>query len=293
MAQPMEPTVVRASSLTFYGDCARRSAARMFRREIEAAGFKLRRLPQGIGAAAGTAVHSASALMLDEKARTGSLPPADTVTDCAVQSVKESIAGGVAFDARVTPNAGDAHVQVARMSLAYRNHVAPTINPIIVEERLEAQFSEGIVLSGQADVVAREPGRIRDTKTGTRLGNHAAQLGAYSLLARTPTAERPDGIDVHEASVDFIQRVSVKKNQPDPVVQIRDIGAAETAATNILRHIENDLATFRHGDERRRILPGDPWSFVANPNSILCGEKYCEAFNTEFCREHAPKAEDQ
>lgn len=46
-----EVVVIRASSLSGYADCPRRSAARMFRREIIAAGFDLRETPPGIGAA--------------------------------------------------------------------------------------------------------------------------------------------------------------------------------------------------------------------------------------------------
>jgi len=69
------------------------------------------------------------------------------------------------------------------------------------------------------------------------------------------------------------------------------IAPAETAATNIIRHIEGDLRTFREGDPARRILPGDPWSFVANPASILCSPKYCPAFGTQFCREGDPAKE--
>jgi PD-(D/E)XK nuclease superfamily len=287
-----DATIVRASSLSGWPDCPRRGAARMFRREIEAAGFTLRHLPNGIGAAVGSAVHAAGKFSLDERLEKGTLPPVSAVMDCAVESVKEIIAEGITYDARVTLNASDAHQQVARMAATYRNHVAPDIQPILIETRLEAEFSENIILSGQADVIAREPGRIRDLKTGTRLGSHAAQLGAYSLLARTPTLERPEGIDIKQAGIDFVQRVSMKKPQPNPVAQMRDVGAAETAASRILQDIETSLHTFRHGDERRRFLPGDPWAFSANSSSMLCGERYCSAWGTDFCHEHAPKGDE-
>ena len=69
------------------------------------------------------------------------------------------------------------------------------------------------------------------------------------------------------------------------------VAQAETAASNILRHIAGDLETFRNGDPVRRILPGDPWAFQANPSSILCSPKYCPAFGTTFCHEGDPAKE--
>jgi hypothetical protein len=284
-------TIIRCSALSAYPDCNRRGAARLFWREITAAGFKLRRTPRGIGAAVGSAVHRAAAVSLDEKARTGNLPPASVATDCALETLRDELAGGeIAYDGPrgATHNRNDAVRQAIGMSRAYHRLVAPEVEPIIVEERLEAEVVPGLILSGQPDVVAREPHKVRDLKTGARPpGSHAPQIGGYSLLART------HGLDIAEAAIDFIQRINPDKPQPDPVSKAVAIAAAETAATNILRHIEADLATFRHGDPVRRILPGDPWSFQANPASILCSPKYCPAFGTEFCREGDPAKGDR
>lgn len=279
-----EPTVIRCSALTMYPDCPRRSAARLFRREIEAAGFRLRSTPHGIGAAIGTAVHKAAAVTLDEKARSGSLPPASVATDAALDGLKEQLGEGeVAYDT-ATHNRNDALRQAIGMAKVYHRIVAPAVEPIIVEERLEAEVSPGIVLSGQPDVVAREPNRIRDLKTSVRPGgSHAPQIGGYSLLARS------NELEIDEAAVDSIKRVAVGKPQPDPVSRPVAIARAETAASNIIRMIERDLDTFRHGDAARRVLPGDPWSFAANPQSMLCSAKYCPAHGTSFCNEWQPK----
>jgi hypothetical protein len=155
--------------------------------------------------------------------------------------------------------------------------------PIIVEERLEAEVEPGLILSGQPDIVAREPHGLRDLKTGARPpSSFAPQLGGYSLLARS------HNLDIQNAAIDFVQRVRINKPQPDPVSKTVAVATAETAASNILRHIAGDLDTFRHGDPVRRILPGDPWAFQANPASILCSPKYCPAFGTEFCKEGDP-----
>ena len=276
------PTIIRCSALTGYPDCNRRGAARLFWREISAMGFRLRSTPRGIGAAIGSAVHRAAEVILREKAETGRLPPSTVAADCAAETLAESVREGVDFD-RTTANRVEGEVTAVGMARAYHRVVAPTVNAILIEERLEAEVAPGLILSGTPDLVAREPHRIRDLKTSSRPGgSHAPQIGGYSLLARS------HGLDIAEAAVDSIKRVSIGKPQPDPVSKPVAVAQAETAASNILRHIAGDLETFRNGDPARRILPGDPWAFQANPNSILCSPKYCSAFGTEFCREGDP-----
>jgi hypothetical protein len=275
--------IVRASSLSGYADCPRRAAARMLRREVEAFGFRLREPPRSIGAAVGTAVHAAAAVTLKEKAASGTMPPADDARDAAVQSLRETTAAeGVMFD-RDTPAIDAAETQALRMADAWRDHIAPQIEPVAVEERLEAEVAPGLVLSGQSDVIAREAGRVRDLKTGARRGHHRPQLGAYSLLART------HGVDVRAAAEDFVARVAVAKPQPTPETHTHDVAGAEVAALAVLRRIDADIRTFRNGDPESGVMPGDPWAFLANPSSMLCSEKWCPAHGTEFCREHRIK----
>ncbi len=273
---------IRASYLSGYSDCARRSAARLFRREIEGLGYDLAPDQKGIGSAIGTSVHAAAALTLREKMATGSLAPLSAVTDCAVETFGAEREAGITFD-QASPNSHDAEAQVVRMAAAYQRVIAPGIDPVVVEERLEADTSFGLTVSGQGDVLAREAGRLRDLKTGKNRGNHKPQLGAYSLIYKA------HGHDVRECAEDFLPRAPLKKPQPDPQSFGHDLEAAETAALNVLRHIASDLHTFRHGDDKRGILAGDPWAFVANPSSMLCGPKYCPAHGTPWCREWREK----
>lgn len=273
---------VRASALSGYADCPRRTAANLFGYEIEAAGFVLRDTPRGIGATIGTAVHAGAALTLHEKMKAGALAPISTVTDCAIESYREGAREGIMFD-RETPASNVAERQITEMLLGYQRVIAPKIEPVIVEERLEADTDFGITLSGQSDVLAREPGKLRDLKTGKKRGNHRPQLGAYSLLSKS------NGLDVETACEDFIQRPSMSKSVPDPVSYPHDVASAEVAAINVLRHIASDLKTFREGDRTHGILPGDPWAFSANASSMLCSEKFCKAWGTEFCTEHMKK----
>jgi hypothetical protein len=282
-----EPTIIRCSALSGYPDCPRRGAARLFWREITAAGYRLGRSVRGIGAAIGTSTHKSAATALEEKARSGKLPPLSVAQDAAVATLRDELAGEIRYDADRGPthNARQAEAQTLAMASAYHRIVAPTVEPITVETRLEAAIAPGLILSGQPDVVCREPAQVRDLKSGARRpGSNTPQLGGYSLLARS------NGIDIDSAAIDFVQRVAVNKPQPDPVTHPVAIAPAETAATNIIRHIADDLATFRNGDPQRRILPGDPWAFLANPNSILCSPRYCSAWGTEFCHEGQPKS---
>ncbi len=279
-----ETTFVRASALTGWPDCPRRGAAKLFKAEIISAGYTLRETPRGIGATVGTAVHSGAALTLTEKMNTGSLAPLSAVTDCAVESYREGAAEGVLFD-KETANSNAAEKQITQMVESYQRCVAPEIEPVIVEERLEADTGFGLILTGQSDVLAREPGKLRDLKTGKRNGLHTAQLGAYSLLSKS------HGLDVNTACIDFVQRVGVTKPQPDPVITPYNIAACENAALNTLRHIKADLQVFREGNPALGILPGDAWAFAANPSSMLCSEKFCPAFGTNFCNEHKKEVE--
>jgi hypothetical protein len=276
-------TVIRVSALAGYPDCPRRAAARLFWREISDVGFRLRYIPRGIGALIGSAVHHGAATVLGAKAKTGVLPLRTVAIENSREALAESVADAdIQYDTPngATHNMRDAIDQVVRMTGVYHDNVAPTVNPILVEERLEAEVEQGIILSGQPDLVAREPDAIRDLKTGVRMpASFAPQLGGYSLLSRS------HGHKIERASIDYVQRVNPKKPQPPPVETEAAIATAETAASAILRHIATDIDTFRHGDPARRIRPGDPWAFMANPASMLCSPKYCAAFGTEFCHE--------
>lgn len=285
MSMPFGDIVIRASSLTGYMDCQRRSAAEMFRALIASMGFKLRQRPNGIGGAIGTGVHAGSAFALLEKGRTGLLAPLSATLDAALESLKELTAMGVVYETNGSAeHYGHAEMHVRRMTEAHHTFIGPKVNPVIVETRLEATIAPGVILSGQSDVVAREPSNLRDTKTTTNPGKpHNPQVGAYAMLART------HNIEVTGALIDEISRVALSKPQPPPKTTPYDLATVETAATNVIRHIRNDLKVFMDGDPANHVAPGDPWAFPANPASKLCSDKFCSAWGTEFCREHAMK----
>jgi PD-(D/E)XK nuclease superfamily len=272
-------TVIRPSSLSMYADCPRRGAARLFWREVAAAGFQLRQTVRGIGAIVGTAVHAAAEIVYTEKAKNGAAPPEHAAIDLTITSLEKGIATAPVEYDNATHNRADALAQAVRMTRSYFRTIVPQVEPILVEERLEAEVAPGVVLSGQPDIVAREPNGVRDLKTGQRLGSHAPQIGAYALLARS------HGVEIDEAAIDWLPRVKPDKPQPSPITHKVRLTQAETAASSIIKHMAEDLRTFREGDPARRILPGDEWSFLANPSSVLCSRRWCPAHSTNFCAE--------
>jgi len=283
MSAPFQPTVVRASSLSAWPACERKGATGLFFHEIEAKGFRLHRLGRNIAAIQGSTVHKAAAFGQQEKAKTGALPPTSYVLDVARDELHEqSKRGEVRMDGPrgVTHNWNDAQAQVVAMSTAYHQFIGPVTRPIIVEQRFEAEVAEGLILSGQPDLICHEPGQVRDLKTGTRPpASFVPQLGGYALLARS------HDLEIDAAAIDFVAKVATKKPQPTPETRTANIADAETAAVMIVRNIATAIDAFRNGDERRGIKPGDPWAFSANPACVLCSAKYCPAYDTEVCRE--------
>ncbi len=264
--------VIRASSLPMYPQCGRRWAARTIRSRIEAAGYRLRTVALHIGAATGSATHAAMAHMLKEKLKTGTLGNETETDQRAMQVLDEEIAEAVMWDT-TTPDLNTAQKQVRRQSGSYRRGVATKIVPIAVEERLEAEHPLGVVISGQQDVVISEPATLHDLKTGVRQGANAAQYGTYSRLLRAH--DRP----VVAIVEDYVKRVAVNRPQPDPVTVPYSLEVAERAAEIIISRIVRDLAEFRE--------TGSSTAFLANPSSYLCSDRFCPAWGTKFCREHA------
>jgi hypothetical protein len=267
-----ETLVIRPSSLDGFVDCAGRAFASSFPDLVKAAGYTINETQAHCGAAVGTGVHAAAAYTLQSKVDTGEIGHADEAEDRAVHAFRDGIANGAAWD-EVTngPNIGE--VQVRRMTLAYRQHVAPKVQPSQVEKRLEADLDPGFILSGQADNCELRPDGVRDLKTGRFARMHHAQIGSYSILRRSY------GFPVERLSVDFIQRVSVKKEQPAPVTSEYDPAFAEQVAWQRIQYVQRMVAEFRRS--------GDTMAVIKNPQSQLCSKKFCRAFGSDFCRQHA------
>lgn len=258
---------IRPSSLTSYADCARRTIARSMSALPRDAGFTLRQVDSSIGANVGTGTHTAVAHFLTEKMRTGSLGSASAAEDAGIASLHEEAAKGVAYDA-TTPDLSTGERQVRRQADAYRRLVAPKVEPVMVEERLEAAFGP-FLISGQVDVATDG---VRDLKTGKNHTIHMPQLGAYSLLLKAHGQSSAFIIE------DYVPRGSLAKPQGDPISTPYDAALTENVAKKTILRMARDVQEFQQS--------GDPLVFAANPGSMLCSERLCPAWGTSFCMEH-------
>lgn len=273
-------TVVRASSLPQFADCPRRFAARTLAAELIAAGYKINKnMRTSIGAKIGTATHAGAAYLMSEKMKSGEIGNQTEAEHRAMDEFTQSMQEGIIWD-DTSPNQSDSQKQLVRMLKVFRHGIAPDIRPFAVETRLEAAFDEDFIVSGQSDLQLLELESIDDLKTGTKPGRHFAQIGSYSLLARTAY---PD-IHVSKLRVNFIPRVSVNKPQPEAVIEEYNQVVAENAALSTLKQIKHTIDDFRKALKENNMPPEHV--FLANPSSMLCSEKYCSAFGTNFCREH-------
>ncbi len=264
----MTDTVIRASSTSSYADCPRRGAARSFRDLVESFGFSLRSLPPHIGAVIGTATHVAVYSALAEKITTGALGNQTEAEQRALDSLTKDTEHGVSWD-EVTTTMNTAQRQVIKQARTYRSYVAEKIDPLLVEEALDAHAESGVVVSGHVDVYDRSGTLVGDLKTGKWQRWNAPQYGSYSMLLRS------HGFPVQRIEEHYVKRVRVDDDQPRPEITSYDVGQSERASALVIKRIGRDLAEFRE--------TGNPDAFLPNPMSVLCSDKFCSAHSTSFC----------
>jgi hypothetical protein len=262
-----------------YPDCARRAAAKSFRFDLEKRGFVLRQTQPSVGAAAGTAVHTAVEHVLRSKIDTGELGSLEPALDAAMAGFDEETGTGCEWD-DTTPNRDTAQQQILRMARAYYHGPAQTGEVIAVELELEADAGDGFLLTGHIDRVDRLGSglEVRDTKTGALVRPYYHQLGAYGLLVRSSPVILVPGTDrntVSGLSTDFVKRTPKKRVQDLPKSTPYDVGPCERAAWGAITRIKRDLTEFRE--------TGNPDAFQENCMSMMCTPRYCPAFGTDFC----------
>lgn len=269
---------LRPSSIVGYADCPRRWAARHATDLVTDAGYVLApNRPLHIGAAVGSGVHAAVGYTLSEKLATGSLGAQSEAEGRAEAEFDARAEHGVVWDA-TTADKSVAKRQLARMSRAYRRHLAPVVTPLVVEERLEADLGDGWVLSGQADTLAGDPDvGIRDLKTGTQQRANGVQYAAYQLLFGA------HGYNATALYEDFLRRVKIDKEQPAPVTSEIDVRSAQADALELIDDIKRSTAEFSARVASGRGRPPHA-AFRANPASVLCAAKWCPAHGTDFCK---------
>ena len=265
----MTDTIIRASSLPSYPDCSLRWAATTMRKEIKGLGWELRDLPQNIGAANGTAVHAAAANALTTKKDTGELGKVDDAIEVGVESLQAPRPVSLrSRGIKTTPEMSVAQQQVDPPDAALSRQGRSRRSSQLPSRSISRPRSRtGFVLSGHVDVT--EEFDLHDLKTGKMRRINSQQYGAYALLRRS------HGGNANKLIEDYVQRVSPRSPQPDPIRVVYDGARAERMAMATIKKVISDVRAFKESK--------DPNSFMANPNSFLCGDKFCPAWGTSFC----------
>ncbi|MBA3993410.1 MAG: hypothetical protein C0469_07770 [Cyanobacteria bacterium DS2.3.42] len=268
---------IRCSSIPSYGDCPRRSAAKLFRETLVADGFLLNPSRPSAAAAIGTAIHKGVANLLRAKQATGEFIASEVANAAGLawESFNEETKEGVIWD-KTTPHGMTAEAQIRGLLYSFVP-ILDSITPTHIEVPLEAIISPlgeqaiPVKVTGTMDV-RDVMGVIHDHKTGTKQPSPQAQLGGYIAVCRL------NDIEVTGARVNFAKREGIKKTneglrapKPIPFDAEECLSAFWSTVEEIQRHYEKYLEA------------KDPWSFPANPMSMLCTPKYCNAHCTNFC----------
>jgi len=260
---------IRSSMLPSYSDCPRRAAAKAFSHLITPAGFQLRQLPPSIGASIGTGCHKGSIKLVDDIINNGIPGDLNDAIDMSIIDFRERISEGAVWDS-ITVNQNEAEHQIRILVGSFLREVAPKLKPTHTERPHRANIDTGFQLTGHTDIESTD-NSIDDLKYGARMRPYFQQLGGYSLLKKTVDKTQPPVLRLYH-----LPRVSLKKSYPGASVHEYDVAECEQSAWWTLKHIISHVKKFQ--------ATGEPWCFPANPMSMMCSDKYCPAWGTEFCK---------
>jgi len=267
----MTPDIIyiRSSMLPSWNDCPRRSAAQQYRKEIVNAGYTLRQREPSVGGIIGTAVHAGSTNTLSIKLTTGEYADVSDCIEIGIDSMRIEIADGAIMDA-TTATKNIAETQTIQMIKSYCIQIAPTIIPAIMpEKQRQATILPGVIFTGKSDVETVD-NAIRDVKGGVKEKMFHGQLGGYSLLKKADTKTATDKL-----FIDYLPRVSPKKTYPGAKTIKYNVALCEEITYYTILQIAKSVSTYRK--------TGNVYAFPCNPMSVLCSDKYCQAFKTNFC----------
>ena len=255
---------IRASAIDDYLDCNGRGIARIFRDILKSEGVSLNEEPSLVPVynGIGTGAHKGAEHTLNEKLNGVEASLSDT-EEISINKLHKELSGGASFDAS-TRNMNTAEKQLRQICRTYYYMILPDKKPVKTEVPLRAENTD-FILTGHPDVI--ETVRISDLKTGAQASNYFAQMGVYSLLARSEGFNQPEYLQI-----DHIPRS--KPNQ-EPTPCLYDTETCESVAFEGAARIATDINNF--------LETADPTVISRNPRSMICGPKYCPAFDTDFC----------
>lgn len=272
---------IRASILPGYLDCQLRAAVTVLGSDFREHGYEIRRPRSNIGALFGSGMHGGGETALKELMLAGSLMPLSAIEDASIEAFRARHADEVQYDGELvmdedSPTIDAAEAQLRRAARQWRADVLERAQPIAVESYVEADLIPGVKLTGHADLLhldGQEDRRIlRDLKTSRRKQHGTkfqSQIGAYSLLFRS------EGYETTGAQIDHLRRAPLAKPQPAMEMEPLEVEACEQIAHSTLKDFATKALAFR--------ADGDPSSFLVNPASQLCSQKFCRAWGTAVC----------
>lgn len=221
------------------------------------------RIPPGIAARRGGAVHKAAQVNHEQKIISGQDLPASDLQDAArdyyVNTIKENgvfIPKSQLSEKNELLNEGlNTSVRLAKL---YRDDVAPTIQPQLVEEKLEIDAGFEVPIVGIVDVYTADK-RLPDFKSADKspaqgIADTSLELTFYAGLVAHATGEWPA-----EVSLDYL--VDLKKGPKyDPQKSHR--GPRDWDV--LMQRVQLMLEQIRAG-----IFP------PCDPGSWVCSERWC------------------
>ena len=264
---------IRASMLPNYADCPRRGISKILKRELT--GYTFNRSPQSIAALVGTAFHAGAGNIMQFKLADLKFNQSDA-EEVSIENLRSNLeSSATEFDA-VTPTTNTGEKQIRTLINSFIHEAEPSIFPALPPEysRRAAcspvlHFPADTELSGHLDVET-SGNEIIDFKTG-KSAYFQSQMGAYSLLKKSVEKKSAGKLTVW-----YFPRVALSKPYPGASAISYPVVYSEKIAFNTMQFIARDINNF--------MKSGDPDCIACNPKSNLCSEKFCMAFNTEFCR---------
>jgi hypothetical protein len=224
-------------------------------------------IPPGVALLRGSAVHKGAEVNFRQKIKTYEDLPPSVIQEAAATAFDERASGEVMLSTEETSIGlrkvlGDAKDSTVRLADLYAVRVAPTIQPLLVEERVEIPIPDHPTLVGIIDVVS-DTEEVVDLKTSKRRKPENEveiddQLTWYDLAYRYHVGRAPKSVGLEvliDKKVPDVQSVRTQRTKADHDTLIHKLNAMEA------------------GIKVGVFLP-------AAPGSWACSERFCGYWNT-------------
>jgi hypothetical protein len=249
---------ITQSMLGMFLHCPHQFERRYLRGEI---------IPPGIAARRGSATHKAAQINHDQKLHTQADLPVDDLQDAArdhyVRLIKEEGVfipkDQISEKDKLLATGLDAAVRLTKL---YRETLAPTIQPVLVEEKHILDVGLDLPLQGTIDVLTTDNWlpdiKTADRSKGPKDADHSLQLTFYAGLVAQQTGKWPAKISLE-----------VLVNNKEPKKQSLSTTRGPAEWTNLLLRIKLMLAQIHTG-----LFP------PCDPGAWLCRPQWCGYFWT-------------